>query len=230
MKTRIIHTRIWKDEYFSNLNIKEKIVFIYLLTNENINLCGIYELPDKYICFDTGVSQSDLIKIKNKFMESGKIIFFNGWVKISNHEKYNTNYSGSKNEVAFQREISTISESVLKELDRLSIDYQYPSDSTINHKSKIINNKSETFKSNNKELTQKDLEDISEQLSVSLSDVQFCRDSMLDWLASSGKIKKDYVATLRNWVRRELQDGKIKRVNLNSTKFDIYGNVIKEKI
>ena len=61
------------------------------------------------------------------------------------HDKYNTNYSGGKNEVARNREMSLIPDKILKETDSLSIDYRYPSDSTINHKSEIINYKQETI-------------------------------------------------------------------------------------
>ena len=67
MKTRVIHTKIWKDNYFSTLSRSEKIAFLYLLTNENINLCGIYELNDMELKIWTGLNDSEILEVKEKF-------------------------------------------------------------------------------------------------------------------------------------------------------------------
>ncbi len=139
MKTRIIQTKIWKDLYFASLQQDEKLLFLYLLTNERINLSGIYELTDREILFDTGIKEEDLKKNKKKFSTDNKIHFINGWVKVINHDKYNS-YTGEKNDLAKDRELSFVPKYV--------IDYQYPidtpsrgMDTSINHKSKIINKK-----------------------------------------------------------------------------------------
>jgi len=107
MKTRILYTKFWHDNYISKLSIKEKLLFIYLTTNEQVNICGIYELPDRYIKFDLGLKQSELDKIKQKFMEDNKFIFIDGWVKIVNHDIYNK-FVGEKNEKAKENEMSLI--------------------------------------------------------------------------------------------------------------------------
>ena len=99
MKTRIVYTRFWHDNYISDLNAKEKLLFIYLFTNEKVNICGIYELPDKYILLDTDITQKDLNRMKQKFMEAGKFTFINGWIRIENFELYNK-FTGNLNETA----------------------------------------------------------------------------------------------------------------------------------
>ena len=38
MKTRIVHTKIWQDDYFVNLSFQEKVLFLYLISNEYIML------------------------------------------------------------------------------------------------------------------------------------------------------------------------------------------------
>lgn len=103
MKTRILHTRFWKDNFVSQLSRTEKLIFVYLLTNEYINITGIYELPDKYIKNDLDVTQSELDQTKNKLQEVGKVIFLNGWVKIVNADKYNS-YNGEKLQKAREKE------------------------------------------------------------------------------------------------------------------------------
>lgn len=107
MKTRILYTRFWHDNYISDLNPKEKLTFVYLITNEKVNICGIYELPDKYVKFDLGLRQTELDKIKQKFMEDGKFVFIDGWIKILNYETYNR-FVGEKNEKAKENELALI--------------------------------------------------------------------------------------------------------------------------
>lgn len=66
------------------------------------------------------------------------------------------------------------------------------------------------------EITDECVSDIAHKLSVSVEDVEKCRQEMIDWIQSTGKKKKDYIATLRIWVRRKKEEGKIKVVNLPS--------------
>ena len=107
MKTRILYTKFWHDNYISDLSIKEKLLFIYLTTNEQVNICGIYELPDRYIKFDLGLKQFELDKIKQKFIKDKKFLFIDGWVKIVNHDIYNK-FVGEKNEKAKENELALI--------------------------------------------------------------------------------------------------------------------------
>lgn len=138
MKTRIIYTKFWSDNYISALKHREKLAFLYFITNERVNICGIYELPDKYIKLDLGFTQGELNKIKEKFMEDGKFIFIDGWVKIVNFELYN-NFTGNLNEKAKEKELALIPEEIkgyTRGIDRVSL----LDDTLINHKSIINNN------------------------------------------------------------------------------------------
>jgi hypothetical protein len=119
MKTRIIQTKIWRDLYFVSLSQLEKLLFLYLITNEKINLIGIYELTDREILFDTGIKEEELEKAKKKFTLDKKIYFSGEWVKIINYDKYNA-YIGEKNETAKEKELSFVPKNI--------IDYEYPID------------------------------------------------------------------------------------------------------
>jgi len=142
MKTRIIYTKIWEDEYFYSLDDKEQLAFLYLLTNSRINLSGIYELNDANLILWLRSTNEKIQQIKTKFQNDNKFIFYQGWVKVVNYDKYNS-YSGNLNEVAKIKEINLIPQHILKELDTLSIPYQYPIDTSSNKKSEIRNKKSE---------------------------------------------------------------------------------------
>ena len=89
MKYRYIATKIWGDSYFLSLAPKEKLLFLYLLQNKNVNKVGIYELHDQYILFETGLSADELKKIKEKFTKDKKALFYKNWIYLLNFQKHN---------------------------------------------------------------------------------------------------------------------------------------------
>lgn len=146
MKTRIVFTKIHEDSYFRSLSDREQCFFFFLLTNERVNLSGMYHCPDWYIL---GVkphwNQKSLNEMKSKFQANGKFAFIDGWVKILNYSKYNQ-YAGSRLDKALENELSSIPNEVKEcNIDTLSIGYRYPIDTSNNNKSIIINHKSETI-------------------------------------------------------------------------------------
>src|SRR3990167_2717563 len=112
MKTRIIHTKIWKDDYFATLNTAEKLLFVYFLTNEYVNIIHLYECPERVIMFDTGVSKEELDSAKNKFEATKKFRFHDSFVYIPNAYRYER-YVGEKNDNAKQDLVRRLPKSVL---------------------------------------------------------------------------------------------------------------------
>jgi hypothetical protein len=213
MKTRIVFTKIWKDTYFSNLSQLEQLTFLYLITNDSVGLTGIYELDDRSITSALKITQQQFNKVKEKFMTDKKISFYNGWIKIHNHDKYN-NFSGSKNEIAVNREISLISSEVIENLDRVSIGYPLLTDTlkgdTLNnhksiinnHKSITINQKSKTEFSNFEDLTNEVCQQVADQYQRTLQEVLDVKMDMEVWMGKSNKNKySNYKLALMKWVR-----------------------------
>lgn len=99
MKARILHTKIWEDEFFSNLTTAEKLLFVYLLTNESVDIIDIYEITTRQIMFDTGLSDETIRTAKNKFSEAGKVLFNGNYVLLRNATRYQS-FTGASNEVA----------------------------------------------------------------------------------------------------------------------------------
>lgn len=115
MQTRIIHTKVWEDQWFHKLSKDAKYLWIYLLSNPKVNISGIYELSDDKILYDTSIeSYEELEKIKKDLIS--KAVFFDSWVRILNIERYNKYRNSPKNEVAYQRELTYISEHISKGL------------------------------------------------------------------------------------------------------------------
>ena len=112
MKTRIIHTKVWKDSWYVSLSKDAKFLWMYLLTNDKINISGIYELTDREILFDTSIDTSVLESIKKEL--NPKAIFYKGWVKITNVERYNKYRNSPSNEIAFNTELTYIPSDICK--------------------------------------------------------------------------------------------------------------------
>lgn len=90
---RQIHTRIWKDEWFLDLQPDEKLLFVYLFSNENTSLSGMYKLSFKVICFETGIEDGRAKEIMAKFSQDGKVFYADNIVWIVNMRKYHASNS-----------------------------------------------------------------------------------------------------------------------------------------
>ncbi len=83
-KYRAINTRVWNDNYIFNLDPSEKLVFIYLLTNEHTNISGIYEIPLRIISIETGIENDTIERIIKRFSKDNKIYYLDGWIIVKN--------------------------------------------------------------------------------------------------------------------------------------------------
>ena len=86
----MINTKFWSDGFIVNLDPIERYLYLYFLTNEHTNICGIYELPLSVIIRETGIEDKKLQKIFEQF--NNKIYYIDGWIYIKNfskHQKYN---------------------------------------------------------------------------------------------------------------------------------------------
>lgn len=113
MKTRILWTKIWDDSWFDSLSKDSRILFLYLITNQDIGLSGCYSITDKKICFHTHLTVEELQKAKVEL--SPKIKFVDNWVYVVNSQGYN-HFTGKSNEVAVSRELELIPNNVKQTL------------------------------------------------------------------------------------------------------------------
>lgn len=208
MKTRIIHTKIWKDDFFSELTPTEKLLFIYFVTNERINIIHCYEITDREISFDTGIDRSAIGVFKQKTQAAGKFYFFKNHVYMCNAEKYET-YTGEKNEAAKKKLIQEMNQEekdwYTKIVDTpIDTPIYTPSIGTINHNTEI--------RSNNKggvggkeTVTKKVISEIVEKYSVPELFVLSKFDDLCNWADEkpSNMRGRNWIATLKNWVKRD---------------------------
>jgi len=92
-KKRLVDTKFWEDNYSSNLDPIEKLMFLYFLTNSHTSICGIYQVPLKIIAVDTGIDRDMVLKILSRFERDWKLIFREGWIAIKNFIRYQNEWS-----------------------------------------------------------------------------------------------------------------------------------------
>lgn len=129
----MVNTRFWMDDYISNLDPIEKLLFLYFLTNPSTDISGVYEVPLKTVAVDTGIDKEMVIKVVKRFEKDKKIKYVDGWVAVKNfikHQKENP-------KVARGIEIS------MTKCPQWCIDYVYSTDS-LSHSNSNLNTNSNT--------------------------------------------------------------------------------------
>ncbi len=96
-KYRPLYTKIWKDPDFQELSPENKLIFIYLCTNELTTESGIYPMTPKTIADETAVEREKVTKLlQNGNLKNVKYDTDNRLIFIKNFHKYN---SGGKPEL-----------------------------------------------------------------------------------------------------------------------------------
>jgi len=88
MKNGYITTRIWHDAWFETLPPEQKLLFIYLRTNGQTSICGIFELTNKTIAYETGIHINNVCKYMSDFERKGKVYRYNEYICITNMLKH----------------------------------------------------------------------------------------------------------------------------------------------
>ena len=112
---RQIHTKIWKDPWFIDLPPDYKLLFIYLFSNEQANLMGLYQLPLKVICFETDLPPATVEEGLAQFAADGKCFFEDNYIWIVNLFRHNANNPKSpKTQAHIRKTLESVPEIPLK--------------------------------------------------------------------------------------------------------------------
>lgn len=87
-KTRYIKTDFWSDSFIETLTPEEKLLFIYLFSNERVDLCWIYEITIKKISFESWIELKNVESIIEKFSKKDKVYFIDWYIYIKNFIKH----------------------------------------------------------------------------------------------------------------------------------------------
>lgn len=138
-KQRYVNTRFWNDNYVSNLDPIEKLLFLYFLTNPYTEICGVYEVSLKQIALDTGIDREEMLpKLIKRFERDNKIFYIDGWVYVKNFTKHQN--MNPKVEAGIERSYNLIPQAIRDKIDSLSIAYDSLSHSNSNSNSNLNSN------------------------------------------------------------------------------------------
>lgn len=215
MKARVLQTKFWQDSFVSDLSPGEKLVFIYLMSNDRVNIIHCYECSDRVILFDTGVSKDTLASCKNKLQATGKVRFFRDYVHLVNADRYQ-HFIGEKNEQAKKNILREMSDDVIAWYESKSdtpidtpIEGVYIPPITSNHN----HNHKKGGVGGNKPLhktldylaavPQEEAEALAKRHDLSVEAVRSKADDLHNYCLSKGKKYDDYRAFLSGAVRRD---------------------------
>jgi hypothetical protein len=186
-----------------------------LITNEYMGLTGYVEIPDRSICFDTGLTQVELDTCKKEL--SPKALFQNEWINLVNLQKYDP-IEGENNNLwkAHKKELDSVPEGVIKSFEGGMKGLLSPSEGCNGIGKVMVKEEggvggTKQF-SSLAEVTPKVLEDLASEKHISVKDVESTFNQMSDWIESKGKTYKNYKAGLRNWINRKMEEGKIHKL------------------
>lgn len=168
MKTRMLYTSIWCDSYVRELSDTEARLFLFYLTNEKVNLSGIYQCPDFYtLSLFPQLNQDRLNKIKEKLTKDKKILFCEDWAYLVNAQKFNDFHKSNLTLKPLLKELTLIPLRVYSFFnDTVSIPYQYGIDTPIIN---YNNNHNQYRELEPKELTKPDTPLSQEQVQTNMA-------------------------------------------------------------
>lgn len=85
---RSITCGFWTDEWIESLSTEHKLLFLYLLTNPQSNILGIYKISLTRIAFETGISELKINNSLKAFQTVKKVFYTDGFIIIVNHIKH----------------------------------------------------------------------------------------------------------------------------------------------
>lgn len=93
-KLRSVSTSFWSDPFIEELSSDEKLLYIYLITNDKTNMLGICEISMARISFDTGIKKETIQKALKRFESLSKVKLVSNFIILCNflkHQNFNTN-------------------------------------------------------------------------------------------------------------------------------------------
>ena len=104
-KQRVVNTYFWSDDFILDLKADEKLLFLYVLTNPQTDLCGAYQIAMQKMVFETRLSEKRILAILDKFELAGKVMYRKGWVIVRNFAKHQV--SNPKVSKGIERSLNT---------------------------------------------------------------------------------------------------------------------------
>nr|BDD44987.1 hypothetical protein 8 [Spirochaetaceae bacterium] len=162
---RYISTSFWTDKWIRSLDPSERYLYMYLLTNPETNIAGVYDITIDRIAFDTGYDERTLRPMLDRFAEAGKVYFYDDeWIILPTWPKHQQYDSRSKIRDGIEKVLKQCSKDLLRYLFRVG--YQYPIDRILEPYEYVLNYTDPDLDSDTDTDTDSDTDTTSEEGSV----------------------------------------------------------------
>jgi len=146
-KQRYLNTKFWSDPFIQDLDYQSKLFYLYLLTNEHTNICGIYEISKKTMSFESGLSVKEIGKSIDTLSKGKKVYYIQNYIIICNFPKHQDSEKSPKIKQGILALVSQLPDILVKDMYTLSIPYLYPLNySNLNTNTNILRTKSASNK------------------------------------------------------------------------------------
>lgn len=110
---RQIHMQMWSDAWFAELEPEAKLLWVYLFSNLRTSVSGLYELPLRFIAFETGIDRKTVQQHLNEFEAADKIMYDGTVMWIKTMQKYNATES-VKVKTRIEKDVERVSDCDVK--------------------------------------------------------------------------------------------------------------------
>ena len=122
---RYISTSFWTDKWIRELDPSERYLYMYLLTNSQTNISGIYSITLDRIAFDTGYDERTLKPMLERFAKRGKAFFvFDEYIILPSWPKHQKWESKASIKAGIDAALKEIPQNVQNYA--VKVGYQYP--------------------------------------------------------------------------------------------------------
>lgn len=224
-KQRFVNTRFWSDNFIVGLKPIERYLFLYFLTNEHTNICGIYELPMRTMVFETEMTEKEINKAL-KSMED-KIFYVDGWVYVKNFERHQVARGSAQVKTGVDKAKKEVPSEIMSKIEKLSnskpkldrvhppsdgistLDLDLDTDRDLDLDTDLISvpTVAVTEKSINwiRNLPETEISELCQKYRVDSSTIRACTEDLIDYCESKGRKYANYKAALRNFIKNHIE-------------------------
>ena len=109
---RYISSSFWSDDWVDSLTGLEKLLYMYLLTNECTSICGVYKITIKRIKDDTGIPREEVMRMLNIFAKAKKAFYFEEYIILPKWLKHQ-NINSPKVKLGTERSLRALPENII---------------------------------------------------------------------------------------------------------------------
>jgi len=191
---RYVSTAFWTDPWIERLQPAGKLLFLYLLSNPQTNVAGVYEITLARVAYETGIELDTVKELLVQFEADGKAKYLDGWMVVTNFIKHQ-NAESPKIQEGIRRILSVVPASVLP-----SVGYGMDTVGETPYKYK---SRSKSKSSYGESVLLADEEYAELKAGLGEKALREYIGKVNDYCASKGKAYKDYAATIRTWARKD---------------------------